>query len=123
MPTSLVFVYNADRGLFNALADTAHKLISPGTYQCNLCAITHGAVRMHQQWKTFLEGLDVPLEFLHRDELQAIYGIRDARLPAIFRRVDHQLAPWIDAETINACHSLDELQDLIRQRLGVSASS
>ena len=36
---TLVFVYNADSGVFNALADAAHKIFSPRTYACNLCAL------------------------------------------------------------------------------------
>ena len=37
---SLLFVYNADSGFFNTLADIGHKLFSPATYPCQLCAIT-----------------------------------------------------------------------------------
>ena len=41
---SLLFVYNADSGFFNTLADIGHKLFSPATYPCQLCAITHGVL-------------------------------------------------------------------------------
>ena len=58
----LVFVYNADSGLFNAVSDAAHKIFSPRTYQCNLCALTHSAIGMRREWKQFLDSLDVPLE-------------------------------------------------------------
>ena len=37
------FIYNAKSGLANSIFDLAHKLISPDTYECNLCKITHGA--------------------------------------------------------------------------------
>ena len=43
---SLILVYNADSGFFNALADSAHKLLSPSTYDCRLCALTYGAIQM-----------------------------------------------------------------------------
>ena len=36
MRKSIVFVYNADSGLFNMVTDTAHKMLSPDTYECNL---------------------------------------------------------------------------------------
>ncbi len=39
---SLLFVYNADSGLVAGLFDSAHKLLSPSTYQCQLCTLTHG---------------------------------------------------------------------------------
>ncbi|MCF7977351.1 hypothetical protein U5801_08255 [Lamprobacter modestohalophilus] len=38
----LIFVYNADTGLFNQLADAAHKAFSADTYACNLCRVTYG---------------------------------------------------------------------------------
>jgi hypothetical protein len=38
----LLFVYNADSGLFNSIAEAAHKIVSPQTYRCDLCRITYG---------------------------------------------------------------------------------
>jgi len=37
---NLIFVYNANGGLVNSWLDTAHKIVSPSTYSCSLCAIT-----------------------------------------------------------------------------------
>ena len=109
----LVFVYNADSGLFNALSDAAHKIFSPRTYQCNLCALTHSAIGMRREWKQFLDGLGVPLEFLHADELRERYGVAGVPLPAIFRRGGEGVEVLIDAESINACRTLGELERLI----------
>lgn len=109
----IVFVYNADSGLFNTLTDIAHKVFAPQTYECNLCAITYGNFAMRQEWKEFLETLGAELEFLHRDELAKRYGMRDVQLPAIFRKQDHALELWIGAEEINACKDIDDLKRLI----------
>lgn len=73
---TLLFVYNADSGLFNTLADIAHKIFSPKTYACNLCALTHSPIGMRSDWKTFLADLRQPLEFLHRDEFQHQFGLK-----------------------------------------------
>ena len=75
---SLVFVYNADSGLFNTLTDIAHKIFSPDTYSCNLCMITHDNLSMRSEWKDFIEKLDIELEFLHRD-LEAVLQGREGR--------------------------------------------
>lgn len=117
MTPAIVFVYNADSGLFNTLTDIAHKVFAPETYECNLCAITYGNFGMRAEWKEFLASLAVELEFLHRDELAARYGITAAELPAIFRREGARLAPWITAAEINGCSSVDELKSLISGRL------
>src|ERR671912_2892741 len=94
---ALVFVYNAASGLFNTAADAAHKLFSPETYQCQLCALTHSTFGMRQGWKRFLETLDRPLEFLHADELKERHGVSDVPLPAVFEKGDGRLRLLIDA--------------------------
>jgi hypothetical protein len=110
---ALVFVYNADSGVFNALADAAHKIFSPRTYACNLCALTHSALGMRGEWKRFLEGLGVPLEFLHADELKARYGVAGVPLPAIFMSDGETLEVLTGADSINACRTMDDLKRLI----------
>ncbi len=117
METSLVFVYNANSGLFNTLTDIAHKLLSPQTYACNLCAITHTPLGMREEWKEFVEQLNIPLEFLHRDELRKQYGVEQITLPAILLKEGAHLGEWITAEEINACRSLPDLKSLIQNRL------
>ena len=110
---ALAFVYNADSGVFNALADAAHKIFSPRTYRCNLCAITHSALGMRGEWRKFLGGLGRPLEFLHADELKARHGVVGVPLPAIFERKGENLTVLAGADSINACRTMDDLKRLI----------
>jgi hypothetical protein len=117
MKPTLMFVYNADSGLFNMLGDLAHKIFSPETYPCSLCGLTYSSGGMRKEWKRFLDGLDRPLEFLHRDELRERYRIEDVALPAIFLRNGGDLRVWIDAPSLDVCESLEQLQDLIRRKL------
>ena len=114
---ALVFVYNAESGVFNTLADAAHKIFSPRTYACNLCALTHGAVRMRGEWRRFLEGLGRPLEFLHADELAARHGPKGVGLPAVFTRQGDELKLLAGAGAINACRTLEDLKRLVVERL------
>lgn len=122
MESILVFVYNADSGIFNGLLDWAHKIFSPQTYACNLCAITYDNLGMRRPWRDFLKRLPLAVEFLHRDELRAQYGIEDAELPAAYRRQGDRLELWISAAEINACRSLEALQELIASRVSVNHS-
>jgi hypothetical protein len=111
--SALVFAYNAKTGLFNAAADMAHKMFSPQTYQCNLCALTYSTFGMRKDWERFLATLERPLEFLHSDELKNLYGISDLPLPAIFEKEDEQLKLLIDADSINRCSTLADLKQLV----------
>jgi hypothetical protein len=114
---ALVFVYNANSGLFNTVAGSAHKVFSPETYQCNLCALTHSTFGMRKSWQEFLNELEIPLEFLHADELQKRYSIKDIPLPAVFKKKAEQLTLLIGADSINRCVTIDELKHLIRENL------
>lgn len=112
----LIFVYNADSGLFNSVSDIAHKILSPRTYNCNLCALTHGHFKIKKEWVDFLEEIDAELEFLHRDEFVKKYNINSYRLPAIFIGENNELKPWIDHATINKIQSLDDLKTTIIEK-------
>ena len=118
---TLVLVYNADSGVFNTLADAAHKIFSPRTYACNLCALTYGAARMRGEWKEFLDGLGLPLEFLHADELAERYGLKGFKLPAAFTKDGAGLSVLAGADAINACRTLDDLERLILEGLAGGA--
>ena len=123
---ALLFVYNADRGMFNTLSDMAHKVFSPRTYSCNLCALTYSTFSMRGEWKEFIESLEVELAFLHRDEFRKRGegsggdGGTEVDLPAIFLKEDPGLEVLADAASINACKTMDELKDLIRERLKIA---
>ena len=117
MRPTLVFVYNADSSIFNTVTDIAHKIFSPETYSCNLCAVTYGNFGIRAEWKEYLENIDAELEFLHRDELFDHYGVANVALPAIFRKESGELLPWISAEEINGCDSIIELKKLISEKL------
>lgn len=117
MSSSLVFVYNADSGLFNAVTDMAHKIFSPATYRCNLCALTYSTFGMRKEWKQFLDTLETPLEFLHADELGKRYGETSVPLPAIFKRDGQDLELWVAAPEIQACRTIDDLKQLVKKRM------
>ena len=120
MKRTLLFVYNADRGMFNTLSDMAHKVFSPRTYSCNLCALTYSTFSMRGEWKEFIESLGVELEFLHRDEFVSQVGVGEGEattLPAVFLRREQGLEILADAEAINACQTMNDLKNLIRERI------
>ncbi len=100
---TLIFVYNAPDGIGAALIDAAHKLISPDTYPCSLCAVTYGAVAMRREWKAYLAALPHPVRFYHRDGFRRAYPLLDIALPAVLIAEGAE-APrlLIDAATLDA---------------------
>ena len=127
MPTRLILVYNAPGTLLAKAKDALHKLVSPETYPCSLCAITYGAVSMRRAWRDTLAGLPVEPAIHHSDDFPTAFPEVRIDLPAIL------LAPPGGApEVLIAAAELDRLADLdalialLRERLahrGVIPSS
>jgi hypothetical protein len=116
-PQRLIFVYNADAGLLNGLKDLVHKAVSPGTYACDLCAITYDLTGMRKDWKQAIQGLPLPVEFLHRDEFSKAYPtLPGVGLPAAFSAdAAGKLMPFITAAELKPL-TLDKLIDLVQSR-------
>jgi len=114
---SIIFVYNADSGLFNLLSDMAHKAISPETYNCQLCKLTHGHFGMRDQWHKYLESLNADIIFLHRDEFIKKYPEHDAELPALFLGRDNVIELLVAASTITSCSTLEILAHQVDEKI------
>jgi hypothetical protein len=111
-----LLVYNADSGLASALFDSAHKLLSPRTYECNLCALTHSLLGPKQEWSAFLQTLPEKPEFLHRDEFMKQYpACAHTLLPAIFQISNEGLVLLADGPRLASLKDLDELMALLER--------
>lgn len=113
MAKKLVFVYNADSGLFNTVSDIAHKIFSPSTYECNLCQLAYGNFSIKEEWASFVENAPFESAFLHRDEFVKAFPDVESDLPAVFFQEGENLVPCLGPDSINSCESLAELQSLI----------
>ena len=70
---NLIVVYNAKSTKINALVGYAHKVISPSTYSCNLCKLTHSNLGERKEWTTFIKTLDAKIDFYHINEFEDKY--------------------------------------------------
>ncbi|MEM8496257.1 MAG: hypothetical protein AAF663_12820 [Planctomycetota bacterium] len=113
----LIFVYNADAGRLNAAWDSAHKLLSPGTYRCSLCAVTHHPLGMKKQWSDFIESLECEVDFCHRDEAEKQFRLNGTEWPAVLRVDPEPVVAWLTAEQLGEARTLDQPQTLIRGKL------
>ncbi|MBX7483418.1 hypothetical protein [Qipengyuania qiaonensis] len=115
---TLLMVYNADSGIFNALTDAVRKTVSPDTYECSLCAVTYGMVSMRRDWRKFLDRLPVEKKFYHRDDFSRDYPDRPIPLPAILLdRGDRDPATLVGSEELGRITDLSELIELTQTRL------
>ena len=59
----IIFIYNSQSGLNNAMIDFFHKIISPKSYECNLCALTYNNWGKRKRWRKFLESTNKKIYF------------------------------------------------------------
>lgn len=112
----LLFIYNAKSGIGNMLLDGAHKIISPSTYECNLCDITFGAFTENKIWKQYREESELEMEFLHKDEFQEQYASKFGHkftFPIILAVSQYGLDVFITTEKLNNLNNAEELIALI----------
>jgi hypothetical protein len=114
---TLLFVYNADAGLWNAALDTLHKIASPSTYACRLCEVSYGLFGMKKAWGETIRTLKAPVRFLHRDEFVKAFPLARTALPAILVDRAGELDTLVSAEDFQAIPTLDALQALFATRL------
>lgn len=115
-----LFIYNAQSGKLNALLHSAHKMISPSTYQCSLCALTFGNFSEANKWKDFRKSLSCEVIFLHKDEFERQYQFR-YEYPVVLSMQppieQNGLKIIVDTHTLNQTENLDALIALCKQRL------
>lgn len=123
MSQKLIFIYNADSGLVNSLLDGVHKILSPTTYACSLCKLTHGAVSEKKLWIKFTEELKAAgksLQFLHKDEFRKVYRSKFGHkftFPILLVEEGRGLEVLMHTSELNALESTEELIALVRERM------
>ena len=116
--SSLVFVYNAGSDLFSTVTDYVHKILSPSTYACSLCALTHHHAGMKSDWKAFIRSLPYQSRFLHRDEFIESYpAYKEIELPAVLLKQDGMLQLLLSATKLNSFHDVGELKQALQTQL------
>ncbi|MAM20056.1 MAG: GTPase [Bacteroidota bacterium] len=116
----IIFVYNATSGKANAFLDSLHKIMSPATYECPLCQLTHGPVSEKRRWKEFRENLSLETEFLHRDEFQKSYASKfgyQFEFPVILMAQPKGLELLVSAAELRTFENVEELIRVLNERI------
>ena len=112
-----MFVYNAEAGIVHGFMDSIHKVVSPSTYACGLCAITYGLTLMDPKWRAWLSQLDIQAEFFHRADFRKAWPDARIALPAILLGDGHRLTSIIGADDFADIKDVDRLISVLEDRL------
>ncbi len=114
---TLLFIYNANNGLFSKTTDFAHKIISPSTYNCSLCNLTYGNFKMEKQWASFINSLEYKVEFSYRNETP-LGNLGENYFPMLLlKREDEVFELLLTSKEINQQKTLDDLMILVESKL------
>ncbi len=67
---------------------------------------------MKKEWKEYISSLNLPVEFMHRDEFQLKYPAINALYPSAYIDNEGTLQLLISQEEMNSVKSLEELINL-----------
>ncbi len=110
MKRTLIFVYNAKSDVWNKSIDFAHKIISPSTYSCNLCSLTHDNFSERKNWRDFREKSEAGFEFVYKDKFLKEYGKSFGEdFPMIFEQIGGELCLLFDSSSIKSMASTEQL--------------
>jgi hypothetical protein len=113
---TLLFVYNAKSGKFNALFDAGHKLFSPNTYHCKLCALTFNTFSENKQWKKFREESKINMLFYHIDEFEKNFPNTSFEYPVVLKQIENDLTVFLSKESLNVLDTVDSLiNEILKQ--------
>lgn len=110
----LLFVYNANSGKLNALFDAGHKLLSPSTYKCSLCALTYDAFSENTTWKNFREESHFDMEFYHKNEFEEKFTNVKLMYPTILKLEGYQLTTVINTDILNEISDIESLIERLK---------
>lgn len=119
----LIFVYNAKSDLLSKTFDIAHKILSPDTYSCKLCVLTHGNFSEKESWKTFRNSIGLEMEFLYKNEAQVKYpNMKKLDFPVVLQNQDEILNVLLDAKQLASIGSTKELVSELKEKILIKNS-
>jgi hypothetical protein len=115
---TILFVYNTHNGALQSFKDYfAGTASASGTGICPLSAITHSPVGMKKEWKRFLKDLEIPSRLLDRNEFSWEFGCLQTPYPAVVVQDGTELTVLVGPEELKQCRDLNDLIQLLQQRL------
>lgn len=103
----------------------AHKIVRPATYECDLCALTHGNFTEKNAWKDFRNSNSVDMEFYHKDEFLSKYKSKwlpKYTFPIILYSDGEKLEPFITEAILKEIKTVEDLIKNINMFLNTNES-
>lgn len=96
-----------------------HKIISPETYPCNLCRLTHDDFSEKKEWKDFKKNTSFDFLFMYKNEFLKLYSdnkFKNLRFPVVFEKEIKNVKVILDAEKLVSIITVGQLIEFLQKR-------
>ncbi|WP_103072416.1 GTPase [Aquimarina sediminis] len=118
MKKKLLFVYNTKSGILNKYLDGIHKIVSPNTYSCSLCGLTHGRFSEKEAWKNYRENADFEFEFMYKNMFLQKYTnevYNNLSFPVVLQKKENEAVVFLDSKELMSLRSIEELIEVLKK--------
>jgi len=112
----IIFVYNAKSDSINKLIDFAHKIVSPSTYSCSLCTLTHHDFGARSEWKSFLNNPSYSVSVFYKNEFEKNFK-KSFDYPVVLKKEESEFTIILDKDKIAGMENLSDLLEAITRRI------
>jgi len=115
-----LFVYNAESNVLSKYIDIAHKIISPSTYSCSLCSITHGNFYEKKVWRDYRKSAAHKFRFQYKNDFLATLNENERlrfRFPVILEQEGDKLEVLLKPEELRSVESVEELIKVLEKKI------
>ncbi len=114
----LVFIYNAKSDKLSKVLDFAHKIVSPNTYTCDLCSLTHGNFGELEEWEKFKSLTKINMEFYYKNNHPARYN--NIEYPLVIAECGDSWSMLLTKNDLKEISGVTDLINRIKKELSTS---
>ncbi len=95
-------------------------MLSPSTYSCNLCNLTHGNFSEKKTWKAFRERSSNSMIFLYKNEFLKKYKkpeYQELNFPVILEQKNTGLEVLVKSEELKSIKSVEDFIEILSVKL------
>ena len=103
----------------HSIHNRAHKWLSPETYDCELCALTHNSFAEVTAWKNFRQSGEIQMHFYHKNEFEKAFRSKwlpKYDFPIILIEADRGLEVFIAADELKKLETVEGLIAAVEEK-------
>ncbi len=112
-------MYNTKSDVWTKYWNNIHKIISPETYPCSLCRLTHNNFSEKKKWKDFRKNTHFDFLFMYKNEFLELYSgnnFKNIKYPIVFEKETKDLKVVLDAEKLASIITVGQLIEFLQKK-------